>query len=248
MPKIKISFTNNNIQLNEVQRWLLSDDTEGHTSFYCNFDIIQKAWRSNRLATVSVDGAVVGFVCWDANEDLIARICIINIRHAHRRNGLGTMLLNRLFSHFVTSDICIVELSPKPVTAEPFWKRMGFNKYPSDWLGENGNDPCCLYSHYKIIVPIMPEMSNPSSRYIELINTKSWLPIPNRDLKWDLNPMDSSTPSLLPIISPANLKWVVRLVQNDEPIFEAEVRHLLSSSTPSYLIILNPNELRRKPR
>jgi predicted GNAT family acetyltransferase len=242
MPKINISFQQTQAQLQEIEAWLLADENSGAINFHSNFNLIEASWKRQHLATISEDGVIVGFACWEDIQQHVIALNIVNIKASHRKRGLGRQLLDSLVAFFRDAKKYIVELRPKPDCSTPFWEKMGFNIYPIDWLACGSSVPYIQNTHYKIIVPIMPAETNPRGRYIELVNTCDWLPTPKVALRWGLDPTDPVNPAFLPIISPANPKWVVRQVENGNEQFCAEVRYL-KSSTDKYLIILNANEL-----
>lgn len=218
----EVSFTPSSKILKEINKWLIEEDKKTGDGFYCNWEVIKSAFEKNKLASISLEGKVVGFIIW-RNYDCVATIDIAEIKPSHRSKGLGQILTNRLFSKFLSEDIFVVNLQCSPASSEPVWKKLGFQDIRQE-SDEDNVDYSENKQLYKILIPHLEQTSDlVDGEYIELWDnephktsdgTPTW--------KWELVFEEGTRKLKFPLIHPAHYDWRIRwrlgekIIKNDK--------------------------------
>lgn len=109
----------------ETERWGNEAPSRG---FRCNWDSIKQSWRMDHthVHILLVDGKAVGFL--NGTE-------ILEVRPELRGKGYGRLLAEFMIKVAYEEGRSVLEIGIAPITAEPFWKHMGFTVVP----GRSGN-------------------------------------------------------------------------------------------------------------
>ena len=65
--------------LKEVEKWLIEEDKISGKGFYCNWTIIEKAFRNKEFITLNHNNLPIGFLVWSKRE-IYAEIDIMEIK------------------------------------------------------------------------------------------------------------------------------------------------------------------------
>lgn len=87
--------------------------------FRCNWDMARDAWAcgESKLDVLLLDGEAVGFL---SDTD------ILEIHPEHRGKGLGVLMSDFMLKRVFDEGYSVLEIEIAPTTAEPFWRRQGF--------------------------------------------------------------------------------------------------------------------------
>jgi GNAT superfamily N-acetyltransferase len=99
------------------------DEVAAPRGFRCNWDSVKRTWKTynDRVDILVVDGQAVGFL---AGRD------ILEIRPDLRGKGYGRVLADHMVDVAREEGRSVVEIEIAPLTAVPFWQRMGFTVVP----------------------------------------------------------------------------------------------------------------------
>lgn len=70
--------------LEAVKKWLVEEYNNFGEGFYCNWSIIDKAFRANKLLTFHYENSPIGFVVWSERE-IYLEIDILEIKPSLRK-------------------------------------------------------------------------------------------------------------------------------------------------------------------
>lgn len=87
--------------------------------FRCNWDTAKRVWEEgkSKLDVLLVDGKAVGFL---SDTD------ILEIHPDYRGKSLGVLLADFMLRRVFDEGYSVLEIEIAPTTAEPFWRRQGF--------------------------------------------------------------------------------------------------------------------------
>lgn len=202
---MKVSFDPSELELAEIETWLIEEEKQTREGFYCNWSTIVGAHAKKQLAIIKANNKTVGFITWRLSE-IVATIDLAEIKPDHRKKGLAKILLEHLFNYFSTKGIMIVDLMCSPEESEDAWKKMGFVEFPDEdiYNGSDGRNK----ELYQIIVPAMYLVPDCTMEHIALwdVTTHGWS---NQDPRWIWPAIfKPGTRKLIkPIIHPAHGDW-----------------------------------------
>jgi GNAT superfamily N-acetyltransferase len=110
--------------LNKIEKWLINGGC-----FYCNWNVIKKAFHKGNLLTLNHKNIVVGFVVWCGIEPH-AQISIMEIKPGYRNKGNGRVLFYQVSEFLKKEGFLPVKILCRPVTSKGFWEKMGFTPIP----------------------------------------------------------------------------------------------------------------------
>jgi GNAT superfamily N-acetyltransferase len=223
--------------LKEVEKWLIEEDKTSGNGFYCNWAIIEKAFRNKEFITLNHNDLPIGFLVWSERE-IYAEIDIMEIKPKNRNSGIGKYFFNQIAEFFKQKGFLAIKLFCAPIESEKFWKKMDFIKFPDRGYSESE------LTYYKPLIEIQQTTKNNSDNKIELWNVEPYQ-IKNHEPKWTWEINSNLDKLLLPIIQPCNCNWNLRLTKNGKQIKEDKVKYFSDKNRIEYspfLLITELNE------
>lgn len=225
----KISYNPTQKEIEEIITWLLEEKKTKKEGFFDKWKDgnIPGYYKDNKLAVISLDETVVGFIAWSEFQ-IMATINFAEVKPDCRNKGIGKILLGSLIEKFLQKGIYAITLSAEPVTsvsAETVWKRMGFMEFPDNGpFWKKGKDL------YKIISPIYtPDNTSDmkDGEFIELWNEEPYLTKEMQPLcRWKLMFKENKRELVQPIIYPCHYDWRIRWIKKGETIYDEKVKRL----------------------
>lgn len=77
--ELQINTTPTQIDIEKIERWLIDEEREFNEGFYCNWNIIKKAYENKELVTLDFKDSPIGFLVWSKGE-IYAEIDILEIK------------------------------------------------------------------------------------------------------------------------------------------------------------------------
>lgn len=119
--------------LRKIEVWLRDERATASEGFYCNWNIITGALKTNELFVVDVDGEPVAFL---ANEGVHHNIA--EVRPDRRGFGYGKVIAEAMLTQSRAWGLNVIQITCAPTTSIPFWTQMGFTPVPSRREGGTG--------------------------------------------------------------------------------------------------------------
>jgi GNAT superfamily N-acetyltransferase len=220
--------------LKEIEKWLIDEDKTFGEGFYCNWNIIEKAFRKNELITLNLDNLPIGFLVW-SNREIYAEIDVLEIRPKHRNKGIGKYFFDQISGYFKEKGFLAIKLFCAPRESEKFWKKMDFIKFP-----DRGHSESDLTYYKPLIETLKTTEVCHSDNKIELWNVEPYQ-IKNHEPKWTWK-IESE---FSPIIQPCNCNWNLKWTKNGKVIKEDKVKYFSNNQRVEYspfLLITELNE------
>jgi len=222
----EIKFSPNQSDLKEIEKWLINEDKNSNEGFYCNWSIIEKAFRNKKLLTLNYENSAIGFLVWSKGE-IYAEIDIIEIKAEKRNNGIGKHFFERISDFFREEGFLAIKLFCSPIESEKFWKKMDFIKFPNRGYSESE------LTYYKPLIENQHTSGNNSQNKIELWNVEPYQ-IKNHEPKWTWEIKSEKNKLLLPIIQPCNFDWNLRWAKNGKKVREDKVKYFSENKRIEY--------------
>ncbi|MBJ2174183.1 GNAT family N-acetyltransferase [Aureibaculum sp. A20] len=223
--------------LNEIEKWLIEEYKTFGDGFYCNWAIIEKAFRNKKFITLEHNNFPIGFLVWNKGE-IYAEIDIMVIKPENRNSGIGKYFFNQIAGFFKEKGFLAIKLFCSPSESEKFWKKMDFIKFPDRGYSESE------LMYYKPLIEIQQTTKNNSDNKIELWNVESYQ-AKNHEPKWTWEVNSTLGKLLLPIIQPCNCNWNLRWTKNGKKIREDKVKYFSENNRiefDPFLFITELNE------
>lgn len=209
-------------QLDEIEKWLISEANELGEGFYCNWNIITRSFDNNQLWVTTFNDRPIGFVVVGVSDSsLTAVIDIAEIKPSERQKGYARQMINETLNRFRSQGVLVVRLECSPTSSEPFWKKMGFQNYPATF-------PKSSFHLYQTLVEVTPlSENNKTTSTISLWNCEphkaarqeaSWI--------WELDLLDDQKTLRKPIIFPVLSDWNIQF-KDDHGTFSEKVKRFL---------------------
>jgi len=203
--------------LKEIEKWLIEEDIASGKGFYCNWTIIEKAYRNKKFITLNHNNLPIGFLVWSKGE-IYSEIDIMEIKPENRNNGIGEFFFKKIADFFKEKGFLVIKLFCSPIESEKFWKKMGFIKFPERGFSE------FYLTYYKPLIEIQKTTKNNSDNKIELWNVEPYK-VKNNEPKWTWEFNSHLEKLLLPIIQPCNCNWNLRWTKNGKLIKEDKIKY-----------------------
>lgn len=152
---IKINLSPSESDLKIIEKWLIEEDKKYKSGFYCNWNIIEKSFRSNELISLKCNENLIGFMIWSKGEIYI-EIDIIEIQRGYRKKGFGKIFFEKIEEVFKGKNALAIKLFCEPKESEHFWKKMGFIKFPTRGYSESD------LTYYKPLIDALESTENPN--------------------------------------------------------------------------------------
>ena len=238
---ININFKPNESEFKQISEWLYSEYKKYNTGFYCNIGIIKQHFDENRMAIMSVNKKVIGFITWAFYTEFSAVIVIAEVHSDFRKYGYGKIIANQLLMYLKNAGIMTVDLECSPTNSIHFWKKNKFRKFPENFKIKKDN-----VELFRMLVdsqkPKSIKDTEINAEVIELWSSEPWETTDsNPDWQWQLKFRSKSKQLVKPIIFPCKFDWRIRWRKGDEVIFDDKVKRFnkIKVKYGSYLIIEN---------
>ncbi len=219
-PEYKFIISPTETDLQEIRNWLINEEQEFSAGFYCNWNIIEKAFFNKELVCFNYYDNPIGFVVWSKGE-IYAEIDIFEIKPDFRCKEIGRILFNHTSDYFKRMGFLAIKLFCSPRESEGFWKKMNFTKFPDRGYSESD------LIYFKPLVNTGKSSNSASIKNkIELWNLE---PYQIQDQKsswvWEIEFEIGTKKLLKPILLPCNVNWNLRWTQNGEIIKEDKIKY-----------------------
>lgn len=211
----------NEKNLSEIEEWLSEEWQESHLGFYCNWEIIYRAFRTGRLCIISENDSAIGFIVYKFT-DLVAKIDIAEIRPSKRNNGIAKIMIEEFSRFLLLKGVLVIRLCCLPKSTEIFWKKIGFINFPM-MMRHN------KVEMYKPLVDYYKPTNYTKSDSDKLLLWKCKTHQREREnpvYEWKLNFVSGKAKLLKPIIQPANYKWNFKIIIDGKTEIEDEIRRV----------------------
>jgi len=226
-------------RLDEISEWLREEEATCDEGFYCNINVIEKAFRNKEAFCITWKNQAIGFLIYSRYKRK-GRIEIAEVNPACRGWGAGRFLVENSMSTFASRGVFVVDLECRPKKSETFWRHMGFSAVP------DGVDQNCYSPYNKPIVLFRPtdEAQSPLfaggvENVVELWNCAPW------DCKedtpkwtWPVQVCQNSKDLVKPIVCPANSDWRLRCRLGSTVMFDDRMKYLPDNQRSSQFVIL----------
>ncbi len=205
-----------------IKQWLYDEykALNCQSGFYCNWEIIEKGFKQNKIFICSLKDSPVGFVLWDNTEGCV-NIQILAVSSSMRHLGIGKSFVEMLYEYFRMNEAFVIKCFCSPEKSVSFWEgKMRFIQYPNMKYSKSE------LTFYKLLIP-----NNPLTNEFNLINKlELWDDEPHiashKEPKWCWN-IDINLQSY-PIIHPCDPNWNLRLTKNGGIVKEDKVKYFIN--------------------
>lgn len=220
MKNINVDFTPTQADLNEIEKWLIEEDSKSNEGFYCNWETIVYRFEKNQMAIIREYDKPIGFLTYYFNH-LSANIEIAEIQPKYRKKGIGTILVNAVLFFFKSEKCKYVELKCSPASSQAYWESKGFKE-------------CPVMQHilmYKSLVETSKNTLQLSDNRIELYDVRKYEMNKYPPIKvWNLEFEGSSYKLKKPIIHPCLSYWVLRWIKDGIEVESDDIKWFLNRS------------------
>ncbi|WP_417786555.1 GNAT family N-acetyltransferase [Tenacibaculum sp.] len=215
---LKLNFTPTKKHLADIKNWLIEEWNRTNSGFYCNWNVIADEFSKNNLSIITDNDYAIGFAVYRIYE-FQAIIDITEVKPTERKKGIAKKLINETLEYFKQKGVLVCELFCSPENSEPFWKRIGFENFPT--IPHNSK-----INMFKPLVETLKPMDKAQSdTNISLWNCEPYQADREKaKWNWDLNFVNDSETLTKPIIFPVSSDWQVKLTKNGEKIISDKVK------------------------
>ena len=223
--ELEINLTPSIKDLNVIEKWLKEEDKKHKFGFYCNWNIIEKSFKSNKLISFELNKNVIGFLIYSFG-DIYIEIDILEVHHDYRRNGFGRILFEKIEDVFKKQQVLAIKLFCEPRDSEHFWRKMGFVKFPDRGYSESD------LTFYKPIIEVKSSTEIPNSlNKLELWDVEPYQAT-NTSPRWSWDIELENDKLIKPILQPCNINWNLRWTKNGKTVKEDKVKYFSNSDNP----------------
>lgn len=223
--ELKINLTPTIEDKNVIEKWLKKERNKYKSGFYCNWNIIEKSFKSNRLISLEFNNGVFGFLIYSIG-DIYIEIDIMEICLDYRRNGFGKIFFEKFEDVLKKQNVLAIKLFCEPRESEYFWRKMGFIKFPQRGYSESD------LTFYKPIIEAKPTTENPNNlNKLELWDVEPYQAT-NIGPRWSWDIELENGKLVKPIIQPCNINWNLRWTNNGKIVREDKVKYFSNSDNP----------------
>ena len=205
--------------LAEIKNWLIQEYEETSNGFFCNWNIIENAFKNNELIILEKNKLIISFIVFTNNEMYI-EIDILEVNPNQRKLGFGKIFFDKVCENFKKQNIKAVKLFCEPKESELFWKKMNFIKFPN--IGYSISE----LTYFKPLIEINNSIIGSSKNKFELWDLEPYQ-IKDNKPKWTWE-IEANGRVFKPIIQPCNSNWNLRLTINDNIVKEDKVKRFSS--------------------
>lgn len=219
---LNIKFDIEKRELDQIENWLKKESLSSKKGFYCNWNMIIKAYSEKRMAIIKNKDFVIGYTIWRI-EDIHIEIDIFEIKPEYRKKGIGKYFISEISEYFKKKDFLAIKLFCEPEESEIFWRKMDFIKFPKRGYSESE------LTFFKPLIIVTKSQTNvDENNKLELWNLEPY-EIKDSKPKWiwevDLN-------NFIPILHPCNSNWNLRWTKNGKIVKEGKVKYFTNKSNP----------------
>lgn len=238
---IRISHKPNINHLEQIKEWLIKEETEFNSGFYCNWGMISDAFNKKSLIIITLDNKAVGFCIYRVSGKRLFTIEIFSIQYLYRGIGFGKLFYMQIEEQFRQIGSYIITLQCSPAKSERFWKQNKFIEFPKDDTRES-----IKHKHlYKIIVQTLKQRKDSSKltnrQVLSLWNSESILcyELP-ATWSWVLRFEKGSNRLIKPLIFPIDYEWNICYSQGERVFLRGMIKKRLMTNSDCYgFLIVN---------
>lgn len=199
--KYTVSFSPTEEQMEEIYSW---------TSFPPNnFSAIDQSYTKNNICIALEKDLVIGFFSYKLTPRCI-EIVIAETKQEYRNTGVAKLILEKLTSYYSTKGYIAFYLYCSPEESQYAWKKLGFEYYPENSLG-NRNDKINMFYIFEDCCNILGvEQKRIDTNFIEIWNKNA--------VKDDISPtwfakidLDESNNLVKPLIFFGDKDWNIKI-------------------------------------
>ncbi|HZL11921.1 MAG TPA: GNAT family N-acetyltransferase [Prolixibacteraceae bacterium] len=189
--------------LEEIKKWLQTEDHSSNEGFFCQMDTIENSFRKNRLIVITKDDVAIGFLSYYYSDNIV-NIEIAEVKPSERKKGIGKLLLQRSFDRFIKDEVLVAQLFCAPASSEKIWKRMGFNNFPNEIIKESR-----IYLYHILVETAEFYTQENETELIELWDFEDYKNERPPKWRWEVKRKEKSNNLIKPIIHPCSDEWSV---------------------------------------
>jgi predicted GNAT family acetyltransferase len=167
------------------------------------------------------EGKSLGFVIW-TNNNFHVYIDNFIINKKFRKKGIGSEFYKLISEHFKQLGFKAIRLFCSPIESKTFWEKQNFIEYPKRGYGDD-----LLPMYYTQLIECLKPVESAEDNKIEL---------------WDLEPNEITDQKprwtwpiekgklKLPIITPFNHRWQLRITINNKVVKDGKIKHISDSN------------------
>ena len=120
----------------QLRKWLRDEQTNSRSGFYCNWQIINDAFKEKQIQCVCYRNNAIAFGVF-GRLDTDTELSIVEVHPKYRNRGVGKVLMHHLIRYFREHDVRYVHLECVPASSEVFWRSLGFRAYRNSEAGDS---------------------------------------------------------------------------------------------------------------
>ncbi|PHR85956.1 MAG: hypothetical protein COA80_20035 [Leeuwenhoekiella sp.] len=227
------NLTPNRTNLIQLKTWLQQACNDGFSRFIQHWDIIEKAFKEEKLLVLKQDTTAIGFIVFEIENEIVT-IDLAELMPHKRGQGLAKPFILDSLDYLRTQGALAVKLYCAPEESEGFWKKCGFKRF------EFPNDD---HIHmFKLLTETLKTTTNPDSNktdFIKLWDCESHLARRTEPKwTWELEYKENSQTLTKPIVIPAYSGWYLELITADNQIAHKKSKFPIQSwNRPSFLVV-----------
>lgn len=212
--------------LEQIFEWLKIEFNDTGRGFWKHHSEIKRFYEERTLTIIELNEIVIGFAGYDKTGETYTfiKLALFVIRTDFRKKGLGRLFYGMLENYFFKINIIAVNLYCCPRESRYFWKKMGFEPYPSAYeICQSTEDN--EFNYFKVLIQTE---KNRNSRKGKILD---YFPCDITFVKhYNLKPYYSFEISKkkYPICFPAVYDCSLRLSENELVIEERIVKYFKS--------------------
>ncbi|WP_277372694.1 GNAT family N-acetyltransferase [Pseudomonas sp. AA-38] len=201
--------------------WIATEHQGVSRGFYCNLNIIQKAYAEGRLSCLIADGECIGFVSYN-DWSAVVRLDTVEVHPGHRGKGAGRLLVEEFINHQLSKGSVAAEVECVPWESHYFWRKLGFLDIPE---GVDTNH--YFYERLKLYRPLHPQPAAVQfgEHCFELWDKPAW-EADDSPARWEWAVSSEDGRIHPPLIYPCNREWKFRWCTAGVVRFEGAVKRL----------------------
>lgn len=122
---IELEFNPTKAHLAAIKEWLKKEREETNEGFYCNWEVIERAFNNKLVFIGLYNREPVGFMVYYLSAPKLI-YDIIEIKPSHRDKGLGKKMVLDSIKYFKEKGVTKVEVDSINEGSEQFCKKLGF--------------------------------------------------------------------------------------------------------------------------
>jgi len=192
--------------ISTIKEWLLTEEKLHKQGFYCNWNVIEKAFNANQMGVYLLNGIPLAFSIYKTYEK-IGGIDITETHYEYRNRGIGKKMILATYEKMKELEVMVSSGFCAPKSSYGFWKKIGALDFPTELKSNKLEMYFLLQETLK-----HSEKKNKDGNFIYLWNCKDHLSDQySPKWKWNLDFHSDSLVLTKPIIFPVDKEWVIEI-------------------------------------